>query len=46
MKVILETSLLTDAEIVRACQVAEQAGARFVKTCSGFRAAGLAISPE
>jgi deoxyribose-phosphate aldolase len=36
VKVILETGYLTDAEIVSACQAAEQAGAAFVKTCTGF----------
>lgn len=40
LKVILETALLDDAEIVRACQVAEAAGANFVKTSTGFAAAG------
>jgi deoxyribose-phosphate aldolase len=42
VKVILETSLLDDAQIVRACRVAEQAGARFVKTCTGFTPGGEA----
>jgi len=36
VKVILETSLLNDEEIVRACQAAEEAGAHFVKTSTGF----------
>lgn len=40
VKVILETSLLTDQEIVRACQCSVLAGAQFVKTSTGFSAAG------
>ncbi len=36
VKVILETSLLSSEEIVRACRVAEQSGARFVKTSTGL----------
>jgi deoxyribose-phosphate aldolase len=42
VKVILETSLLSGDEIVRACRVAEQAGARFVKTSTGFVPGGQA----
>lgn len=40
VKVILETALLTDAEIVAACEAAEQAGAAFVKTSTGFASGG------
>ncbi len=40
LKVILETSLLTDEEIVRACQTSVSAGADFVKTSTGFNPAG------
>lgn len=36
VKVIIETGLLTDAEKVRAVELASQAGAHFVKTCTGF----------
>lgn len=36
VKVIIETALLTDEEKVRACQLAVEAGADFVKTCTGF----------
>ena len=39
VKVILETCLLTDEEIIRACQLAK-AGAAFVKTSTGFSTAG------
>ena len=40
VKVILETCLLTDSEIVTACKLAYQAGAAFVKTSTGFSTAG------
>lgn len=40
LKVILETCLLTDDEIVRACQLAEAAGADYVKTSTGFSKGG------
>ncbi len=40
VKVILETCLLTDEEIVRACRLSEQAGAAFVKTSTGFSTGG------
>ncbi|MCC7173418.1 MAG: deoxyribose-phosphate aldolase [Planctomycetes bacterium] len=40
LKVILETALLTDAEKVRACELAVRAGADFVKTSTGFSKGG------
>lgn len=40
VKVILETCLLTDDEIVQACRTSEDAGARFVKTSTGFSTGG------
>lgn len=40
LKVILETCLLTDDEIVRACQLSEAAGADYVKTSTGFSKGG------
>ena len=40
LKVIIESSALTDEEIVAACQAAEAAGADFVKTSTGFHPAG------
>lgn len=40
VKVILETCLLTDEEIVRACNLCVEAGAAFVKTSTGFSTAG------
>ena len=39
-KVILETCFLTDEEIVSGCELAVAAGARFVKTSTGFGAFG------
>lgn len=36
VKVILETCYLTDAEVVKACLAAKNAGADFVKTSTGF----------
>ena len=40
VKVIIETCLLTDEEIVIACQLAQKAGADFVKTSTGFSTGG------
>jgi deoxyribose-phosphate aldolase len=40
LKVILETAALTREQIVNACHAAEQAGADFVKTSTGFHPAG------
>ncbi len=40
LKVILETAVLTDEEIVAACRSSERAGADFVKTSTGFHPAG------
>lgn len=40
VKVIIETSLLTNQEKVRACQLAVAAGADFVKTSTGFSRGG------
>lgn len=40
VKVILETCLLSDEEIVLACQAAEAGGANFVKTSTGFSKGG------
>lgn len=39
-KVIIETALLTEEEKVRACVLAKQAGADFVKTSTGFSKGG------
>lgn len=40
LKVILETCLLTDEEIVRACELCVKAHADFVKTSTGFNKGG------
>ena len=42
-KVIIETSLLTNDEKVRACQLAKEAGADFVKTSTGFSGGGATL---
>lgn len=44
VKVIIETSALTDEEKERACRLAAQAGAAFVKTSTGFGKGGA--TPE
>ena len=43
VKVIIETCLLTDEEIVIACQLAQKAGADFVKTSTGFSTGGATV---
>ena len=43
VKVILETCLLTDEEIVEASKVAKAAGADFVKTSTGFSTGGATV---
>lgn len=43
VKVILETCLLTDAQIVRACELAKAARADFVKTSTGFNKGGATV---
>lgn len=43
LKVILEISNLTDEEIAKACQLAEKAGADFVKTSTGFGTHGATV---
>ena len=43
LKVIIETCLLTDEEKIKACQIAESAGADFVKTSTGFGASGATV---
>lgn len=44
LKVILETCLLTNEEIVKACELSKAAGAQFVKTSTGFSTGGA--TPE
>ncbi|MBO8428139.1 MAG: deoxyribose-phosphate aldolase [Firmicutes bacterium] len=43
LKVILETCLLTKEEIKRACLLAKEAGADFVKTSTGFSTYGAKV---
>ena len=43
VKVIIETCLLTDDEKVKACQIAQEAGADFVKTSTGFSTGGATV---
>ena len=42
-KVIIETCLLTEEEKVRACRLAVEAGAAFVKTSTGFSTGGATV---
>ena len=44
LKVIIETCLLTDEEKIKACELAEEAGADFVKTSTGFSTGGANAS--
>jgi deoxyribose-phosphate aldolase len=46
VKVILETAVLTDAEKRVACRLACDAGARFVKTSTGFHPSGGATAAD
>lgn len=43
VKVILECCLLTDEQIVRACELSVEAGATFVKTSTGFSTGGATV---
>lgn len=43
LKVIIETCLLTTAEKVKACEIAQKAGADFVKTSTGFSTGGATL---
>ena len=43
VKVIIETCLLTDEEKIEACQIAQKAGADFVKTSTGFSTGGATV---
>ena len=40
VKVIIEACLLSDEEIVKACELSVKAGAAFVKTSTGFSTGG------
>ncbi|MGD2103652.1 MAG: deoxyribose-phosphate aldolase [Anaerolineae bacterium] len=43
LKVIIETALLNEEEKVLACEIAQEAGADYVKTSTGFAAAGAKV---
>ena len=43
VKVIIETCLLTDEEKVKACELAKESGAHYVKTSTGFSKAGAKV---
>jgi deoxyribose-phosphate aldolase len=43
VKVIIETCYLTNDEKIKACEAAERAGARFVKTSTGFGTGGATV---
>ena len=44
LKVIIETCLLNDDEKKRACQIAVEAGANYVKTSTGFSKGGATVA--
>lgn len=44
VKVIIETALLTNEEKVKACELAKEAGADFVKTSTGFSTGGAKVA--
>ena len=44
VKVIIETALLDDAQKLLACRLAQDAGADFVKTSTGFSRAGATVA--
>jgi deoxyribose-phosphate aldolase len=43
VKVIIETCLLKDEEKIKACELAKEAGAAFVKTSKGFSTGGATV---
>ena len=44
LKVIIETALLTEDEIIKACELCANAGVDYVKTSTGFAAAGATVA--
>lgn len=44
LKVIIEACLLTEDEKIKACELAKEAGAHFVKTSTGFSTGGATLS--
>lgn len=43
LKVILETALLSEDEIIKACQICTEVGVDFVKTSTGFSTRGASV---
>lgn len=43
VKVIMETGFLTEEELFKACQIAQKAGAKFVKTATGYGVRGAEL---
>ena len=43
LKVILETCLLSEAEIIKLCEICKTIGVAFVKTSTGFNKAGATV---
>lgn len=43
LKVIIETCLLTEEEIVKLCHIVSESGADFIKTSTGFSTAGATL---
>ena len=43
VKVILETCLLTDEEVIKACEISKKAEADYVNTSTGFSTAGATV---
>jgi len=46
VKVIIESTYLTLEQVAKACEIAREAGADFVKTSTGFASAGPGATPE
>ncbi len=44
LKVIIETCLLTDEEKIKMCEIVTESGADFIKTSTGFSAAGATFA--
>lgn len=44
LKVILENAFLTDNQIIKACEIAVEAGADYVKTSTGFAKSGAKVA--
>jgi len=44
VKVIVESAVLTPVELIKACAIAKEVGAHYVKTSTGFHAAGGATA--